>query len=40
MIDFGFINIMQIADGQNYREWDELNGLHFMQELGAVPAPS
>ncbi len=40
VIDFGFINIMQIADGQNYREWDELNGLHFMQELGAVPAPS
>lgn len=31
------INIMQIVDGKNAEEWDALDTLALMQQLGAVP---
>jgi len=37
-IEFGFINIMRIEDGKNREEWDELDGLKFLKELGAIPS--
>lgn len=34
-----FINIIQLRDGQSLNEWDSLDTLSFMQQLGAVPSP-
>ncbi len=34
-----FINIIQLKDGQSQLEWDSLDTLSFMQQLGAAPPP-
>jgi len=34
-----FINIIQLQDGMNINEWDSLDTLSFMQQLGAIPPP-
>lgn len=36
--EFGYINIMRIKDGMNFQEWDEVDGLKLMREIGAIPA--
>jgi len=34
-----YINIIQLENGMNLKEWDSLDTLSFMQQLGAVPPP-
>ena len=38
-LDVKFINIVQLRDGKNINEWDSLDTLTMMQQLGAVPTP-
>lgn len=33
-VEFGFINILQVADGKNREEWVELNAVALMQAIG------
>ena len=38
-ITFRGMNMMRVVDGKNVEEWDALDTLTFMQQVGAIPTP-
>ena len=38
-ITLRFINIMRVSNGKNAEEWDEIDSLGMMQQLGVMPQP-